>query len=454
MSADSSHQIGQTVGARLRVARLAKKYTQNQLARPDFSVSYISAIERGQIQPSLRALEILAQRLELSTADLLPAPSAVAGVLMPEVENAVPGGDEREVLLLEAQVAIYQRKPARAVDLLRSLLPQKGERRPEKASELYYVLGWAYLAEGRLQESEQLLAEAARLAREIPDPYYPCILGLQSAVYTAMRNTEQAVQVQRESSRVLARQSEASNNVSFLAQLHSSIAQHYNYLGEYEQAIEQFQQTVHLLQVCSSCQHSGENYQQLLLNYTEKEYYSLAMLYGYKELMADFRCQLKDRRNEIEYALGRTLLKSDPERAYDSLLVISQEAEARQDPVSQAGANVQIALWLLRHDELDQAEQLVHRVQEQIGSLGKTLVNADMQFLMGELAYKRQDYNAGDHFFEEGLTLLEQIGTWEDLIEQFARYAQLLEERNCIQKSIMYWKRAYESRQKNRTQAF
>ena len=40
-------QIGQTVGIRLRAARLARKLTQSQLAQPDFSVSYISAIERG-----------------------------------------------------------------------------------------------------------------------------------------------------------------------------------------------------------------------------------------------------------------------------------------------------------------------------------------------------------------------------------------------------------------------
>src|SRR5258708_4837640 len=77
MPSDQSHQsIGQSVGAKLRTARLAKKYTQGRLAQPDFSVSYISAIERGQINPSLRALEILATRLGLSSTDLLPQASS------------------------------------------------------------------------------------------------------------------------------------------------------------------------------------------------------------------------------------------------------------------------------------------------------------------------------------------------------------------------------------------
>ena len=51
MSTDqSSNKLGQSVGAKIRAMRQAKKYTQSQLALPDFSVSYISAIERGQIQ--------------------------------------------------------------------------------------------------------------------------------------------------------------------------------------------------------------------------------------------------------------------------------------------------------------------------------------------------------------------------------------------------------------------
>src|SRR2546427_10307703 len=72
MISDSNlRRIGQIVGAKLREARLARKFTQSKLARPDFSVSYVSAIERGQIHPSLRALEIFAQRLGISSSDLL-----------------------------------------------------------------------------------------------------------------------------------------------------------------------------------------------------------------------------------------------------------------------------------------------------------------------------------------------------------------------------------------------
>src|SRR5438128_8675437 len=105
---DFSQLIGQTVGAKIRTARQSQKMTQSALAAPDFSVSYISAIERGQIHPSLRALEILAGRLGLTSTQLLPAraqPEERAGGGPSSLEREE---EEIELTLLDAQVMINQ----------------------------------------------------------------------------------------------------------------------------------------------------------------------------------------------------------------------------------------------------------------------------------------------------------------------------------------------------------
>src|SRR6266851_7238305 len=120
-SGQSYSQIGQTVGPRLRAARLAKKYTQSQLASPDFSVSYISAIERGQIHPSLRALEILARRLDLPSTQLLPQYSqdgsgGGASISSPMNEDTVI-----ELALLEGQICILQGEAVQAIAKLGKL---------------------------------------------------------------------------------------------------------------------------------------------------------------------------------------------------------------------------------------------------------------------------------------------------------------------------------------------
>src|SRR4249920_223553 len=109
MASDSDlRRIGQTVGAKLRAARLARKLTQSQLAQPDFSVSYVSAIERGKINPSLRALEIFAQRLGVSSSDLLSKQTgqALQGFSGKDAANA--NMQDAELQLLEAQLLILQ----------------------------------------------------------------------------------------------------------------------------------------------------------------------------------------------------------------------------------------------------------------------------------------------------------------------------------------------------------
>src|SRR5713226_9456431 len=118
---ESDNRPGRAVGAKIRAARRAMKLTQSKLAGPDFSVSYISAIERGQIQPSLRALEILARRLELSSTDLLSGNSQQADKLA--VSTSATNDEEFliDFILLEAQTSILQNKATEALTQLQHL---------------------------------------------------------------------------------------------------------------------------------------------------------------------------------------------------------------------------------------------------------------------------------------------------------------------------------------------
>src|SRR5579859_2803958 len=108
----SPSKIGKSVGEKLRAARIAQHYTQSQLAAPDFSVSYISAIERGQIHPSLRALEILAGRLGLTSTQLLPNRSSSDDYQSSPVSMDEQNADEIALHLLEAHICIMQEEPA------------------------------------------------------------------------------------------------------------------------------------------------------------------------------------------------------------------------------------------------------------------------------------------------------------------------------------------------------
>jgi HTH-type transcriptional regulator, quorum sensing regulator NprR len=56
------------IGVRIRKIRKEQGLTQEQLGSPQFTKGYISALERGSVRPSLKALEFIAARLELPLA--------------------------------------------------------------------------------------------------------------------------------------------------------------------------------------------------------------------------------------------------------------------------------------------------------------------------------------------------------------------------------------------------
>src|SRR6476619_4512258 len=90
---DSPPAAGETIGERLKRLRLERGLSQRELAAPGVSYAYISRIEAGTRQPSVKALRRLAGKLGVS-ADYLERGSN----LDPEAE--------RELRLSDIELAI------------------------------------------------------------------------------------------------------------------------------------------------------------------------------------------------------------------------------------------------------------------------------------------------------------------------------------------------------------
>ena len=93
MRSDSLPAAGETIGERLKRLRLERGFSQRELAAPGVSYAYISRIEAGTRQPSVKALRRLAVKLNVS-ADYLERGSD----LDPEAE--------RELRLSDLELAI------------------------------------------------------------------------------------------------------------------------------------------------------------------------------------------------------------------------------------------------------------------------------------------------------------------------------------------------------------
>jgi transcriptional regulator with XRE-family HTH domain len=82
-----------TIGARLKQLRLGRSLSQRELACPGVSYAYISRIEAGTRQPSVKALRKLARKLNVTTAYL-------------ETGRDIDEGEERELRLADAELAL------------------------------------------------------------------------------------------------------------------------------------------------------------------------------------------------------------------------------------------------------------------------------------------------------------------------------------------------------------
>lgn len=92
-------------GKRLRSLREAASLSQAELGRPYYTRSYMSSIELGRVDPSLKAIAFLADRLGVTVGTLVDPPAST-----PESSNALHRA-------LEALGAVPPRKRSRLVTL-------------------------------------------------------------------------------------------------------------------------------------------------------------------------------------------------------------------------------------------------------------------------------------------------------------------------------------------------
>src|SRR4051794_41936074 len=93
VEADGSPAAGETIGERLKRLRLERGLSQRELAAPGVSYAYISRIEAGTRQPSVKALRRLASELRGSAGYPETGPrlgSAAGG--RPRAEGPQPPG--------------------------------------------------------------------------------------------------------------------------------------------------------------------------------------------------------------------------------------------------------------------------------------------------------------------------------------------------------------------------
>ncbi len=156
-SAPNLREAQPLLGERVRAARLKARLTQLDLAGQSFSKSYVSAVERGQMIPSLAALSILAARLGVTLSWLLGE-----GLSNPTF-SATPQhtSNERQAAMLnEAEQFLQQGKYEEAL----ALFEQAGQQ--DKTSQTREQYARVLADQGRYQEAYEQMVRAGQETRQ------------------------------------------------------------------------------------------------------------------------------------------------------------------------------------------------------------------------------------------------------------------------------------------------
>jgi transcriptional regulator with XRE-family HTH domain len=196
MTPDGAPAAGETIGQRLKRLRLERGLSQRELAAPGVSYAYISRIEAGTRQPSVKALRRLAGKLGV-TADYLETGSdldddSARELRLTDVELAVRLGEaegaepELRDLAREAAAAGDRKIYLRAHVALAALAQERGDHTaavslledalqgepfdPVSLADTYSQLARAYVSSGRTRAAVELFERCLAEVESGDDP--------------------------------------------------------------------------------------------------------------------------------------------------------------------------------------------------------------------------------------------------------------------------------------------
>jgi len=453
--ADTGRVVAEKVGSTIRELRKGKGLTQAQLALPAFSISFISALERGKICPSLRALFFLAKRLGVSPAYLLGGGAssrdraAGVGYVSPNPQAAL----ESDVALKQAEVLLLQQAEAQAEALLAPLRSKLLT--IEQNYALFLLGGQLALERNDYSSAEEQFQRAIVQADALQGNNAGCVArNLLGLARFLLGNYQQAQELHRQC--LSDQERENLPDPLFAIEVIGNLASDYFALNEAAQAAPLYQRALQMYEGVVGqrpCQVStvmpiARAYQQTSSRYggagkwgLSREFASRALsLY---KMRATHRCV-----GLIHQGLGKVRERlgdfDGAEREYRRALARVQEL---MDDSALALCHISLAeLHLSRgHRESALGDAEVAIAHARAGSDPQTM--AEAMLTLGAIHQAGKNFEEADTLITQALTLLEASHALELAARGYARYANQLEGRGEDRRSLAAWKKAYSLRQ-------
>ncbi len=448
-----------TIAERVRTARIAANKTQQQLAGDTYSKSYISAVERGKMTPSVQALGVLAERLGLpmsyflgeSEADLSALAESSAAMRSTPERERIAREETLALLLSEAEGLIRQRDPSAALDKLgttETLEELSVSQRPR----WYLLVGWAWLLQQMPQEaiaklekglslSENLRAQAplsqkgylAEMAERLR-----CFLG---TAYYELGQPEMALEYHR---RCLAAITEgAVTDPELKLRIYMALGHDYLLLNRYSEAISFYEQASKQANETESLASQAAIYWKLGLSYQgsgdlSRARANLQKALGAFELQENMRLAA-----ELRSLFGQVLVNL--ERYEEAEANLQQSLAAAERTGNAATRALALANFAAMHTARGHHDQAIGTAREGLAVVKESQDHRTEGQLHLTLALAHEakgDYDTAEGELQQAITIFEHMGDKDLIGRAHEKYGKFLADRGRFQEAYEHMKTA------------
>lgn len=436
------------IGQRIRRARLNRNLTQGELAKGAFSVSYVSAVERGQIRPSLGALERLATRLNVPLSDLLTDNMSddFEDTYTYTTDHSPDFDTMREEIsakLREAQIHSRQGRSDDAIALLKDVLAQATA--PRDLAATHYYLASCYMAKEQWDDARAELQEAMPIAERIGDRE------LLERARNELGNTYQeqgkyllALECHRTCYDAIRKG--IMRDPHYRLAVLGSLGHEYWELGEYEKAIEVLKEAAELSNDVLNPERLGNIYWMLSASYNSQGDSARAKRYALHSIQAYEEVGNKKQASYVHGRLGRAYLRAnDLENAEVHLSLAHDMASKLDDPRGVSDSSRSLSELHLRRKEYDEAEKEAQAALRAAERQRDALARAEATLAMGEAMEARGKKREADSQLKQAVGLFEQAGAPRQLADAYRRMAELYKQRGDTAKGFEMLDRAWKA---------
>ena len=417
------------LGSRLRAKRRALHMSQHQLGGEDFSPSYVSAVERGKIRPSLKALYILADRLGEPVTYFL------------QDEGIARSGDLLEETIAAATIAIYQDNPGGAIAKLQSVPLERHT--PEMQARVHLALGQAYIANHQPAEAISHLQEALRLAESAGNASLAAHARLyQGNAYYQQQKAGLALEFHR---RCLQAVTDGTvKDLDFALSVYASLGEDLLALGQEKDALAYYDDAMRLAQSASNLRSLAAAQWEISTTYKNANDLLQARVFAQKSLATFEALHMLSTAAGIRNIYA-SILSNTGEMAKAEAIFL--EARSMGDRIGDAAvsatATIKLGEIAGQKNDYAQAEKLIRRGIEQAMAQGNELVAGQGLVSLAQVYVAENQREDAEKTFQAAISKLEEAGASDALSKAYFRYGQALVAWGESAKGSAYLEKAY-----------